>query len=534
MVRQIVLPFSEKIEDNTEYKIKKGVYDIYPSETSEAFYYVSNNDAGRKRIHFHLSEKKNVTFDFSGSTLIYHGRISPFVCFRSENIAIKNLIAEYERPFYTAGRIVKLSDKKVSLEVDKTIFPYRVEDGKLIASGEGREQDLSGGINLFLEYDNHEKRPAFGSRLYLPVIGNEVSFNGNAPLPQAHWIAEECGDRVILRGDFSSVLGGDRFALTHERRDNNVFTFIDCRNISLTDVTVYDGGSMGALFQNCENVTIEKMCVTARKGEDRLISTNCDAIHFCNCRGKTEISDCLFENMMDDGCNVHGIYHTVLNIRDKEITLGIGHFQQYGVNNYRTGDIVEIASPDRKRFSSRYTVKDAVLSDKRTIRLTVEENTEGILPGYVADDLSAHPEVHISHCRTGNNRPRGFLLNTNRKVIVEKCEFYNSDCGMEIAGDNSFWYESTGVRDVTISDNVFENCGYYGGGFSVVIRADIGANPSIADFHRNVKVINNVFFYTESCVYLANCADFVFENNKTEQGKKYPRRFGYGIVKRQS
>lgn len=104
---------------------------------------------------------------------------------------------------------------------------------------------------------------------------------------------------------------------------------------------------------------------TAKKGGDYLVSTNCDATHFCNCRGNVSIENSVFENMMDDACNVHGIYLKVDEIIDKNtLLLKLRHFQQFGVNNFQKGDIVEISSPDMREFSANYTVKNAGLTEK--------------------------------------------------------------------------------------------------------------------------------------------------------------------------
>ena len=456
-----------ELKDGCDYVVKKGVYHFYDRNLTERFYFVSNNDCGNKKMRFFAKDKRNVSLDFSGSTLIFHGRISPFFFDNSSNIVVKNVKIEYDKPFYTAGNVIKHSDEKIEL----------FENGEFIALGENREQNLSSGINLFLEYDKRVKRPAANSFLYLPIIGENVTYDENAPLKQSHWRAEEKGGKLFFYGDFSKIIGGDRFVLTHEKRDNNIFTFINCKNVTLENVAITDGGSMGALFQNCKNVTVKKMRVKARKGGDYLVSTNCDATHFCNCRGNVSIENSVFENMMDDACNVHGIYLKVDEIIDKNtLLLKLRHFQQFGVNNFQKGDIVEISSPDMREFSANYTVKNAVLTEKNTIKLEVEGDIFGVEKGFVADNLTAHPNVRISGCKTGNNRPRGFLINTNKKAVVENCVLYNSDCGVEIAGDNSFWCESTGVRNVTIKNNVFKNCGYYGAGYCVVIHADITAN----------------------------------------------------------
>ena len=134
-----------------------------------------------------------------------------------------------------------------------------------------------------------------------------------------------------------------------------------------------------------------------------------------------------------------------------------------------------------------------------------------------------YPEIHIKNCRTGNNRPRGFLLNSNKKTIVEGCTFYNSSSAIAINGDNSYWFEATGVRDVTIENNIFDNCGYHDSDYSILVKAYIKENPDIEDYHSGIKVKNNLFkTFSGGCVYVANCKDCSFENNVVEKNVCIP------------
>ena len=67
------------------------------------------------------------------------------------------------------------------------------------------------------------------------------------------------------------------------------------------------------------------------KHTQRVISTTADATHFVNCKGDILIENCRFENMLDDGTNVHGTYVEVDEvIDDYTVRVSLKHFEQLG------------------------------------------------------------------------------------------------------------------------------------------------------------------------------------------------------------
>ncbi len=513
------------VQSNYKYVIPKGDYTLGLEDTKQEFLYLSNNDGGVKNIAFLLDGLKNVVLDFSGSTITFQGRIAPFIVRNCENVTLKNLTVQYDRPFFTCGKIVEHGDDFARLVINKSVFPYRVERGTIIFESATWEKSMEEGINLFIEMDNERKRPAYNTAIVLPLIGNEVKRHPTPPIYQEAWTAteDENGD-VILHGNFAFLTGNNRFMITHEERWNPVWAAIDSKNLRLQDVMMHESGTMGALFQNCENITLKRLCAKARDDENYLVSTNTDATHYVNCRGKIVLKDCVFENMMDDGGNFHGIYTLAKNREGNTVIAELSHFQQYGVNVYKAGDEIEITSPDMKERAT-FTVLSSDLISPTQVKLELDGDMDFIKDGYVIDNITAHPEIYIKNCRTGNNRPRGFLLNSNKKTVVKGCTFYNSDVAIAVCGDNSYWFESTAVKDLTIKNNVFDNCGYHCADCTIVVFADIKANPSIGDFHSGITVKNNHFkTFTGCCAYVKNCEDFTFENNKVELTTAYPIR----------
>ncbi|MGC3978967.1 MAG: hypothetical protein QM751_12520 [Paludibacteraceae bacterium] len=68
---------------------------------------------------------------------------------------------------------------------------------------------------------------------------------------------------------------------------------------------------MGVIAEKTGNISLNKVNICRRPGSNRILSVTADATHFCNCKGKVTIENCLFENMLDDACNMHGTYTKV-------------------------------------------------------------------------------------------------------------------------------------------------------------------------------------------------------------------------------
>ena len=80
------------------------------------------------------------------------------------------------------------------------------------------------------------------------------------------------------------------------------------KNITFDGLVVHHALGMGYLFERTEDIKILNCGVYLRKGTERVISSTADATHFANCKGDILIENSRFENMLDDGTNVHGTY----------------------------------------------------------------------------------------------------------------------------------------------------------------------------------------------------------------------------------
>ena len=151
-----------KIESGKYYKAEDTVIDFYYSDTSlvERKAYLSHTtgrEESEHRIAFLLKDLKDVTLDFSGATLMFHGRIIPFVIDNCENVKLINYKIDYDRPFYTQAQVLDVKENEMRIKIDDG-FDYKVEDGYLYAVSENWEKKLNTKDCLLWLYDREEKK----------------------------------------------------------------------------------------------------------------------------------------------------------------------------------------------------------------------------------------------------------------------------------------------------------------------------------------------------------------------------------------
>ena len=169
---------------------------------------------------------------------------------------------------------------------------------------------------------------------------------------------------------------------------------------------------MGIIAENSTNLTLNRFNVTPSNG--RMVSTTADATHFVGCRGKIEIKNCILQNQLDDGMNVHGTYQIVQDILDEyRIGVRMGHHQQQG---FVIGDASDTLGLVRLSNSfdpyGQVTIKSIQYINSRYQIITFNQKVPASLKtGDLIENLSAYPEVLVENCTINNNRARGLSYN---------------------------------------------------------------------------------------------------------------------------
>lgn len=490
--------------------IPKAIYRITPNYASEKYVFVSNNDAGLKAFLFDLSNISNLEIDGNGSEFILEGFICPFLLDNSINITIKNLSIDFKRPFHTEGLIIGSGKGYIDLKFSDE-FPYEVKNGKL------RFIDRNGTLYPYgnlLEFNAGQRETEF------KVFDNWLF---TSPLP-----AETLPNNDI-RMYKEDIIGktGNIMVFGASNRLIPAFTISDSENILLSNINIYHCGGMGVIGQRTKNIELNKVMVSPRPDGKRIISATADATHFVNCSGYLRMIDCTFENQKDDATNIHGIYAVVDKIISQtEIIVRMKHRQQFGFDFIKKGMSVEFEDARSLISKGICKIKEVKRLNKECTFVTFSDS----IPSSVRlkdpmASIEAYPEVLIKGCTIQKNRARGLLLGSRAKIVIENNYFHTPGSAILFEGDGCYWYEQSGVRDVIIRNNIFDNCNFGNDSWGI---GCIGVNTLIMEdkdksrYHRNIVVTDNQFNIFDPTIAYLYCVDgFTFKNNKIQQSDKY-------------
>ena len=478
---------------------------IKPTQAFEEYQYISNNDPSMKRIAFQLQDVKDFTIDGNGTVLLFSGHISPFNLERCSGITVKDMTIDFKRAFVSEGRITA---------VGKGFFEVEFPEYYNITFREG---------NLVFRDENNETYP-YSNLLEFDPVRKEVAYHVHD-----YWIWTESSqaEQVVPgryrfhRDDYGDGTVGNVMAFGASYRNNPAFTLLDCDGFNLVDVKLYNCCGMGVIAQSSKDIELLRMDVEPTPGSDRVISISADATHFVNCKGYIRMIDCIFRGQKDDATNVHGWYMAVDKVLAKDkLLLRWRNSGQYGVEFIKPGMTLELVDSQTMETYSRMKVKEVNYLNCEYAEVTFD----GILadktqPGDVVAEDDGYPDVLISGCYIGNNRARGLLIGSRGKVVIEKNTFHSPGTAILFEGDGRYWYEQSGVRDVVIRDNVFDNCMYGSASWgSAVIAVGSGIpDKEHSRYHKNILVENNVFKGFDHRIVNLYCVDgFTFRNNKIE------------------
>ena len=478
---------------------------IKPAQAFEEYQYISNNDPSMKRIAFQLKDMKDFTVEGKGTVLMFSGHVSPFNLERCSNITVKDLTIDSKRAFVSEGVITAAG---------KGFFEVQFPEYYDITFREG---------NLVFRDENNETYP-YSNLLEFDPVRKEVAYHVHD-----YWIWTESSQAVevgpgryrFYRDDYGDATVGNVLAFGASIRNNPAFTLLDCDGFNLADVKLYNCCGMGVIAQSSKDIELLRFDVEPTPGSDRVISISADATHFVNCKGYIRMIDCIFRGQKDDATNVHGWYLAVDKVlaADK-LLLRWRNSGQYGIEFIKPGMTLELVDSQIMEAYSRMKVKSVEYLNCEYAEVTFETDLPSeTKPGDVVAEDDGYPDVLISGCYIGNNRARGLLIGSRGKVVIEKNTFHSPGTAILFEGDGRYWYEQSGVRDVVIRDNVFDNCMY---GASSWGSAVIAVGSGIPDkehsrYHKNILVENNVFKGFDQRIVNLYCVDgFTFRNNRIE------------------
>lgn len=495
----------ESLEDGEMLILENKEYHISDDFLFERYGYITNHDHGLKNVAFLIENKKNITIDGNGANLIFHGRILPFWIVNSDHITVKNLSVNYIRPFFTEGEILSADYNQVTLRIDSKKYPFKLKEDRIIFYDEENRWENSY-IKWFIEFDKELHAPVYGQS------GSDV----REQIVRATLVEE---DVVLFKANFRFIhTVGNIINMTHEQRYNPCFFMHESKDVTIKDIHIIHSGAMGVIGQNSGNITIDNLLIQAK---DTMVSCNNDATHFVNCDGKIKIINSKFMHQLDDGINTHGVYNLIERIEGNRLIVNNVHFQQVGNSVYREGDKIAIVSHFDECIVKECIVIESKTINKDFIELVVDD-VDDIKVGQVAENITRMPKLYINNCHFADNRARAMLLSTNKKIVVENNYIHSSGTAIKIGGEIEKWYESGAVYDVTIRNNIFDNCGYALWGNALITDAAKLNEANKIHLYHNILIENNIIITFNNCILSFGVADgLTFRNNNIIESDKY-------------
>ena len=297
---------------------------------------------------------------------------------------------------------------------------------------------------------------------------------------------------------------------------------------------------MGLIAQMSENITLDGFSVRLR-GDDakRFFTTQADATHFSGCKGIIRSQNGLYEGMADDAINVHGTYLKVTKRVDDHTLQGhYMHSQSWGFKWGEPGDKIQFVESKKMELVGTHIneIKQIKAIDKPTNFGAKEFEIvfANALPkqvtetgDYGIENLSWTPEVIFSDNIVRNNRARGSLFSTPKKVICENNLFdHTHGTAILLCGDCNGWFETGACKDVLIRNNRFVNALTANYQFTNAVISIYPEIPNLEDqqklFHSGIVIENNTFdMFDKPILYAKSTDGLIFRDNTIQYNTEF-------------
>ncbi|MES2775093.1 MAG: alpha-1,3-galactosidase B [Bacteroidota bacterium] len=506
-------------------KFQKGRYDFYAEGAAIRTYYISNHDQNNpKTVGIALEGFKNLTIEGNGADLMFHGRMLPIALIEGNNVRLKNLSVDFEKPQITQVKIVENDTLNGQIVFETAPWvKYLIKDSVFFNTGEGWQMQPTGGI----AFENATKHIIYNS-------GDiRVGTKGVEELSPGRIKAYRWKNNKLIPGTVIAMRSWSRPApgiFVHKGKD-----------ISLTNVKVHYAEGMGLLAQLTENIYMDGFGVCLRgKNDPRYFTTQADATHFSGCKGTIVSKNGLYEGMMDDAINIHGTYLKLIKKIDNKTVIGkYMHGQSFGFDwGYVKDSVQFIQSKTMELWDAKNTIASItpVLANEndplKEFRIEFTKELDAEIDPTKQDigieNLTWTPSVVFTGNTIRNNRARGALFSTPNPTLVANNLFdHTSGSAILLCGDCNGWYETGACRNIEIRDNKFVNALTSMYQFT---NAVISIYPEIPDlknqqkyFHSGIRILNNKFETFDRPILYAKSVDgLIFKDNTITTNKDYP------------
>lgn len=490
---------------------EKGVYHFTAKYAANRYYPITNHDNGFKHVIFQAEGFESIEIEGNGSVFIFNDRVAPFIFEDCKQVKMSNLTIDWKIPFIFQGQLLDYNKEEGWRDIKPFIngYSWKFKDGKIcfpIVDG--------------LQFSD------FGQSINADPKTKDIVYGAKGMHSHAEHVEKRSNNilRIHEKLKYYPPIGTIQGSVGYgEKRYAPGIYVKSSRNIHFDGVIIHHALGMGFLFERAENIKLLNSGVYASKESDRVISTVADATHFCNCKGDVLVENCRFENMMDDGTNVHGTYVLVDEVINKNtVRVAIQHRQQRGFVFAAKGDAIWcINRPSSERAELNRVISVRTINDEYS-ELTFKEELPAILKkGDVLENKTWNPTFTMRGCNIGGHRARNIVLKTPLKIVIENNRFFSSDmASILFRGEMHHWFESGAVKDVLIQNNYFSYCAHGASGQPLLYISPkaLDTFDQTTTYDRNIRFINNTIETFDNRIVWADRVDgLVIKGNTIKQ-----------------
>ncbi|MGN1098768.1 MAG: sugar-binding protein [Christensenellales bacterium] len=343
------------------------------------------------------------------------------------------------------------------------------------------EENLTVTISVYEEFNPLVKRIIASNSKLLSVvqfssITSAPAQDGNFATSSEGYIGgytvegdEENGYTITVRfsAQYSDVFNkpskGDYLNLAFSMYSYNGYSFSNCRNVHVEDVTVYTCPGMGFVAIDTENLYVNRFRLTLREDTNRMMTATADGLHLKGLTGTVKVTNCLIENTHDDALNIKtGYYYTLTgqDIVNKTVTI---QRKTESIAMPEAGDVLEFYDEESFELRAALTVV-GVTGNSMQYTVTVKES---LIKLDMANwgttrvtNVSDNPDFEFSNNIIRNKRNRGILCQV-RGALISNNTFENVGHGaISIHSSLDVFNEATMPRDITVVNNKLINNNY--------------------------------------------------------------------------
>ncbi len=456
-----------------------GRHEFRAANATKLCYFVSNSaDAPLKPRPIGILVKNCRHLQLTGGKqcdIWYGDRMTEFINDASEDITYSGLSFDLVRPTVSEFRVLEAGPNSVVIQPAEG-SSYQIDKGRFTWTG-----DLGPGWTMVQQADPELKSCS--------RIGQWDCFSSAT--------AEELGSgkvRLTYKSGNCGMVKGRQYQFRNVERDTTSAVNTRCKDLVFRDCNFHGLPGMGIVSQFTENLTFERVNVVPRPGTLRTCPAWADCLHFSGCRGDVLIDSCRFSGTQDDPLNVHGTHLRLIEkTGPNQVLIRFMQAQTYGFAAFQAGDTVEFVNHQTLRAYASNTVTGLERKTDKDWLLTLAAPVADFGRNDVVDNVSWYPNITIRNCSVDTASCRGFLITTRGKAVVEGCTFTRTHMSAILVEDDAEgWFESGPIRDLTIRNNTFFQCGQNGHPVVWINPHNGNADPALP-VHEQIRILDNAF-----------------------------------------